>query len=45
MALFEMLLTHAGVVCAEQAYHRVSHRIRETDFLCYDPRYLGSPQQ
>jgi hypothetical protein len=34
-------LTHAGYICAEHAYRHVSRRIRETDFLCYDPKYLA----
>jgi len=41
MSFFEMLSLHAGVYCAEQAYHSLSKKMRETDFLSYNPRYLG----
>jgi hypothetical protein len=40
MALFEMLIAHAGVYCAEQAYHGVSRSMRQSEFLRYEPRYL-----
>lgn len=40
MALFETLIADTGIYFAEQAFRSVSRKLRRTDFLHYDPRFL-----